>query len=187
MGSPTANKSVDRTLMSVYNAYIRMIKFRYGPIQVECATEEEATHVFQQMLAEDEKRRLRSRSALEVAIASVIGADKSQTSPWTGELFWKFVDSNVSQRLVLSGLVLKRALSDKELRQLVKLDDNKRLAGVLSGISKQAAAHNVPARAVYKIENESKSGEIAKTYVVSLDFLRVANEMNWPDEVESTA
>lgn len=164
-----------------------MIKFRYGRIEVECATEEEATHVFRQMLAEDEKRRLRNRSALEVAIGSVVGEGKSDATPWTGELFWKFMNSlGDSQKRVLSGLVLKRSLSDKELRELLKLDDNKQLAGVLSGVSKQAAAHNVPARAVYKIENESNSGEIAKTYAVSLDFLRIANEMSWPDEDGST-
>ncbi len=182
------NTQLDITHNGVYNAYRRMIKFRYGRIEVECATEEEATHVFQQMLAEDEKRRLRNRSVLEVAIASVISNDKSDAASWTGELFWKFIDSlGDTQKRVLSALVLKRSLSDKELRQLLKLDDNKQLAGVLSGISKQAAAHNVCARSVFRIENESKSGEIAKTYAVSLDFLRLANEMNWPDEGDSTA
>jgi hypothetical protein len=162
-----------------------MIKFRYGRIEVECATEEEATHVFQQMLAEDEKRRLQNRSVLEVAIASVVGSDKSGR-PWTTDLFWKFIDSlGKTQKRVLSLLVTKRSLSDVQLRKLLNLQDNKELAGVLSGISKQAGANDIPARAVYKIENESKSGEIVKTYAVSLDFLRIANEMNWPDEVDS--
>jgi hypothetical protein len=59
------------------------------------------------------------------------------------------------------------------------------LAGVLSGISKQAGANNISARSVFNIENESKSGEVTKTYVVSLDFLRIANEMNWPDQVNA--
>jgi hypothetical protein len=163
-----------------------MIKFRYGRIEVECATQDEATHVFQQMLAEDEKRRLQNRSVLEVAIASVMGKDKMQPTPWTPELFWSFINSlGDAQKLVLSGLVLKRSLSDKDLRRLLNLDDNKQLAGVLSGISKQAGANNISARSVFNIENESKSGEVTKTYVVSLDFLRIANEMNWPDQVNA--
>jgi hypothetical protein len=163
-----------------------MIRFRYGRIEVECATEEEATHVFQQMLAEDEKRRLQNRSVLEVAIASVVGSDKSGARPWTTDLFWKFIDSlGKTQKRVLSLLVTKRSLSDVQLRKLLNLHDNRELAGVLSGISKQAGANEIPARAVYKIENESKSGEIVKTYAASLDFLRIANEMNWPDEVDS--
>jgi hypothetical protein len=62
------------------------------------------------------------------------------------------------------------------------LETNKQLAGVLSGISKQAAAHDIPARAVYKIERESKSGALTKTYLAALEFLQIANQMNWPDE-----
>jgi hypothetical protein len=120
---------------------------------------------------------------LEVAIASVSDAEKRERNPWNGDLFWKFIESlGDSQKLILSKLILKRSLKDKELRNLVGVKDNKQLAGVMSGISKQAAAHNIPARAVFKIENESKAGEVTKTYVVSLDFLRIANEMNWPDE-----
>ena len=83
---------------------------------------------------------------------------------------------------VLSQLTSKRSLSDEELRQFLHLDNNKQLAGVMSGISKQAAACNVPAGAVYKIDNESRSGDVTKTYVISLDFLQIANE-NWPDEL----
>ncbi len=163
-----------------------MIKFRYRGIEVECSTEAEAKSLLAHLTQEEEKRRLRNRSVLELAIASVIDKDKSKAASWSGELFWEFMDSlGDTQKRVLSVLVLKRSLSDKELRQFLKLDDNKQLAGVLSGISKQAAAHKLPARAVYKIENESKSGEIAKTYAVSLDFLRIANEMNWPDEDDS--
>jgi hypothetical protein len=120
---------------------------------------------------------------LEAAIESVAGVKKQETTPWTGDLFWKFIGSlGDTQRRVLSQLTCKRSLRDEELRRFLHLDNNKQLAGVMSGISKQAAACTVPARAVYKIENESKSGEVTKTYVVSLDFLQIANEMNWPDE-----
>ncbi len=65
-------------------------------------------------------------------------------------------------------------------REAVGVDTNQRLAGVLSGLSKQAATFNLPARAVFTIENESKSGETKKTYVVSNHFLETATENNWP-------
>ena len=174
---------IDVTQPSVYDAYKRMIKFRYRGIEVECSTEAEAKSVLAYIAEQDEKRRVQNRSLLEVAIASVSDAEKRERNPWNGDLFWKFIESlGDSQKLILSKLILKRSLKDKELRNLVGVKDNKQLAGVMSGISKQAAAHNIPARAVFKIENESKAGEVTKTYVVSLDFLRIANEMNWPDE-----
>ena len=174
---------IDVTQTSVYDAYKRMIKFRYRGIEVECSTEAEAQSVLACIAEQDEKRRVQNRSLLEVAIASVSDAEKRERNPWNGDLFWKFIENlGDSQKLILSKLILKRSLKDKELRNLVGVKDNKQLAGVMSGISKQAAAHNIPARAVFKIENESKAGEVTKTYVVSLDFLRIANEMNWPDE-----
>lgn len=178
-------KRVDsQTPSGVYNALRRsVIKFRYRGIEVECSTEAEAKSVLGHIAEEDEKRRLQNRSLLEAAIASVAGMNKPETTPWTRDLFWKFIESlGDSQKRVLSQLIFKRSLRDEELRQFLHLDNNKQLAGVMSGISKQAAAHSVPARAVYKIENESKSGEVTKTYVISLDFLQIANQMNWPDE-----
>ena len=42
------------------------------------------------------------------------------------------------------------------------------------------ASSNLPARAVFTIENESKSGETKKTYVVSNHFLETATENNCP-------
>ena len=72
------------------------------------------------------------------------------------------------------------------LREAVGVSANQQLAGVLSGVSKQAAALDLSARAVFTIENESKSGETTKTYVVSKHFLATANTCNWPlDEAGS--
>ena len=51
---------------------------------------------------------------------------------------------------------------------------NKQLAGILSGLSKQAAACHLSAREVFTIENESKAGETSKTYVIARHFLAMA-------------
>ena len=81
---------------------------------------------------------------------------------------------------MLALLVRQTRATDSQLRKAVGAATNQHLAGVLSGLSKQAAACNLPAREVFTIENESKSGETIKTYVVSKHFLETANENNWP-------
>jgi len=107
----------------------------------------------------------------------------SAPSPWTAEIFLMFIESlGDSQKCILALLIQDHRITDEKLRRALKLDSNQQLAGVLSGESKQAAAHNIPARAVYFIENESKSGETTKTYVAAMDFLRMAQERNWPAE-----
>ena len=160
-----------------------MIKFRFGDVPFECDTAEEASELLKQLQAEEEKKvRRERRSPLESLIAGLAGWDEEHRSPWNRTSFWTFLESlGEPQKRVLTLLVQKRRLRDEELREALQLDSNKQLAGVLSGISKQAGAHNLPARAVYTIENERKSSQVTKTYVVALDFLRIANEMNWPD------
>ena len=73
---------------------------------------------------------------------------------------------------MLALLVQQTRATDSQLREAVGVSTNQQLAGVLSGVSKQAAAFDLPARAVFTIENESKSGETTKTYVVSNIFLQ---------------
>jgi hypothetical protein len=160
-----------------------MIKFWPEKMLFEFSTPEEAAAVAK-LFAGDDKNSIQKTtgSLLGDAIASVLASSKTTPSPWTGSRFWEFLGSlGDSQKRILSELVRKRALRDEELRQLLGLEDNQQLAGVLSGISKQAGAHHIPARCVYGIQNETRAGEVTKTYVVAPDFLRIASEMNWPD------
>lgn len=155
-----------------------MIKFWPEKNMFEFSTPAEAAAVVK-LLTAGGKKTIQKGSPLQNAIAAFIGTP----SPWTGSLFWEFVSRlGEPQKRVLGELVRKGALRDEDLRQLLGLEDNKQLSGVLSGISKQAGSHEIPARAVYKIENESKSGQFTKTYAAAPDFLRIASEMNWPDE-----
>ena len=150
-----------------------MIKITAKGCQIECSNTEEAIAI----LVELDARQ--SKSAPFAALIKML--DTSETSYWTRQSFWKFIENvGEPQKTILSLLVQKRKASDEELRKLLRLDSNKNLAGVLSGISKRAGAHDIPARAVYTIENESKNGEVTKTYVVAMGFLRIATEMNWP-------
>jgi len=77
-------------------------------------------------------------------------------------------------------LVRKGKASDAELRKAADVRSNLELGGILTAVSKQAAATNVPARAVFTIETETASGENKKTYAIAMEFLRMASEMNWP-------
>ena len=85
-----------------------------------------------------------------------------------------------SQTTVLARLVQHTRATDAQLRHAVGVETNQQLAGVLSGVSKQAAACHLSAREVFTIENESKSGETRKTYVISRHFLEMATANNWP-------
>jgi len=151
---------------------------------IECSDAKEAITVLEYLEREEQKvirRRIPGAEGVLGAIAAMVGGTE-ETSFWKPDTFWKFIEAlGKPQKRVLGLLVQKRRVSDDEIRKALGLDTNLELGGVLSGVSKQAASHNIPARAVFIIENEMKGGETTKTYVVALDFLRIATEMNWPD------
>jgi hypothetical protein len=149
-----------------------MIKIIANGRQLECTTTEEAIAILNHLDAIGRKSPL-------AVLVEMFGV--SETSHWTRESFWKFIENvGEQQQSILSLLVQKRKASAEEMRKILNVDSNQKLAGILSGISKRAGAQNIPARAVYTIENESKNGEMTKTYVAAMDFLRIATEMNWP-------
>ena len=74
-------------------------------------------------------------------------------------MFSDFVQAiGSSQTTVLVWLLQHTRATDATLRQAVGVASNKQLAGILSGLSKQAAACHLSAREVFTIENESHSG-----------------------------
>jgi hypothetical protein len=160
---------------------------RYKGFEITCGTAAEAAEVIARLRAEDAKTIERhtpgiGQFATMPALAKML-AGSVEASSWKRETFWQFIESlGGQQKLILNLLVERKRITDDQLREAVKVDSNQQLAGILSGISKQAGAQNIPARAVYTIENESKSGLVTKTYVIAVDFLRIAREMNWEGE-----
>jgi hypothetical protein len=156
----------------------------YEGFKVTCKDAKEVADVIRRVRAQEariSKRSVPGPPAMQSVLAAMFTT--TLTTRWTRNSFWEFIENlGDLQKRILALLVEKKRVRDEELRKALKLDSNQQLAGVLSGISKQAGAQNVPARAVYTIENESTSGEITKTYVVSADFLRIALEMNWENE-----
>jgi hypothetical protein len=155
----------------------KMYKIKNGETEVTCETAREALELVR--LFKEEEERERAASAVPMVRASKILAP---TNPWTGQQFWKFVESlGDSQRGVLKLLLKHGRISDDKLRRFLNVESNQQLAGVLSGISKQAAAQDISARAVFTIDNETKSGETTKTYVASHVFTHAAEEYGWPE------
>ena len=164
---------------------------------IECDTIDEARQILEILDQRDAEKS--SREKIEISRTpgllstmeresplSRIGAhieDQVEVSAWSKDSFWKFIESlGEPQVKLLSLLVRQKKASDEDIRKLLNVDGNQALAGVISGISKQAARQNVSARAVYTIEDERKAGERSKTYVIAKDFAFVASQMNWPGD-----
>jgi len=99
-------------------------------------------------------------------------------TPWTPEKFLNFIDRLGSpQKVILAALVTRHRVTDEELRKLLKVSSNQALAGVLSGISKQAAALGIPARDIFEFENFRNAGKRRSVYTVADKFLLIANDM----------
>ena len=160
-----------------YNTVKHMFKITRGSTTFSCDTPDELTHLMD-AIRQDEAAR---PSVLD-ALAQVTGlVPMPDRNPWTPRVFSAFVSAiGPSQTTVLAWLVRHRRATDAQLRQVVGVETNQQLAGVLSGVSKQAAACHLPAREVFTIENESKSGETTKTYVIARHFLEMAAAQNWP-------
>ena len=161
-----------------------MYKIEHGQIKITCDRPEEFERVMDYIRRDlgDQPKVQRVPGFVEVlGNAAGLGGRIIDENPWTHRVFSDFVTAiGKSQTTVLALLVRQTRATDSQLREAVGVNTNQQLAGVLSGLSKQAAACNLPAREVFTIENESKSGETVKTYVVSKHFLETAAENNWP-------
>ena len=140
-----------------------MIRIKHGGFEVFCDNASEAAELLRQM----DKQNATNRT------------------PWNGLRFANFIDSlGDKQRDLLKLLLSEKRVSAQVLSAFCGVDSNQRLAGVLSGISKQAAAHDIPARAVFGIDNEYTSGKAEKFYVAAQEFIEAAADSNWPGVTE---
>ena len=160
-----------------YNTVKQMFKITRGSTTFSCDTPDELKHLMD-AIRQDEAAR---PSVLDVLVQATRSGRIPDRNPWTPPVFSAFVSAiGPSQTTVLAWLVRHTRATDAQLRQVVGVETNQQLAGVLSGVSKQAAACYLPAREVFTIENESKSGETTKTYVIARHFLEMAAAQNWP-------
>jgi len=169
---------------------ILVIKIPYKDKYIECSTLEEATGVLRHLVEEEIKCKqivLRKSYVPKEDVDEILREQNAfyesvVASAWTRESFCRFIESiGDLQKQVLALLVSNREQSDDVLRKALKMNSNQALAGVLSGISKQAGILNISPRAVYIMKDERRGRVLHKTYVVADDFLHVCHEMNWPE------
>jgi len=159
------------------------IRFKYGGVSFTADTPEEAAQtmaLLKERDAEAVHRRVLAKYGGKMDQARAVVAEEAAT-PWFPEVFLSFVDRlGDPQKTALAQLVIHRRVTDEELRKALKVSGNQALAGVLSGISKQAAALNISARDIFSFENFRNAGTRRSTYTVSDKFLQIATDMNWP-------
>jgi len=103
-------------------------------------------------------------------------ADDSEVEfTWTPEIFRAFIDHlGEPQRKALVQLTKRGKATDAYLRETLGVSDNQALGGFLSGISKQALALGIPARAVFKCENYRNAGKRRSLYFIDNQFQQIA-------------
>lgn len=100
---------------------------------------------------------------------------------WAPDRFNGFISRlGEDQKLILALLTTKNSVTDAELRDALHISNNQALAGVLSGISKQAVALSIPPRAIFDFENFRVGGKRRSDYLVADEFRSIAADLNWP-------
>lgn len=107
------------------------------------------------------------------------------TTQWTLSDFEEFTNRiGVVQRNLLNLLLISYPVpvNAEELRAVLDLPDNRVLAGVLSGVSKQALALNMEPADVYSQKVSYKSGKPRREYMANPGFRKMAQDNEWPSE-----
>jgi hypothetical protein len=161
------------------------IRFTHKGRQFAVDTPDEAAQLvalLNQQDAAQAKRHAWNRANYELGAQSMTESiEEYYGTPWTPDTFILFLERlGDMQKTALALLIEKRTVTDVELRDALKVSGNQALAGILSGISKQAAALDIPAREIFSFENMRSAGKRSSTYNVAEKFARIAKDMNWP-------
>jgi hypothetical protein len=142
------------------------IRIPFGQSFIECDTPEEAERI--------------------LGMGEFLPGNKPRShGPWTAQLLDTFLHRlGPDQKQILRILVAQTRITADELRATLKAGNNQVLAGIISGISKQAAALGIGARDVFGIENRRRSGVLSKSFFINEDLLRMAKSVNWPGPAE---
>lgn len=165
--------------------YNMAIKFKVRGITFTADTPEEVAQTLALLeKRESEKHQARIQAMLKEGQTKELHEylKEGPESPWTPELFLTFIDRlGKAQREALALLVSFGHVSDEELRACIKVSGNQALGGVLSGVSKQAAALGIEARHVFNFENFRNADRRRSTYTVAPGFRDMAGRVNWPN------
>ena len=108
-------------------------------------------------------------------VGDISASTSEEGMVWTPELFRRFMERlGESQITALTLLAQHRYVSDELLRTQLGVEDNQALAGILSGISKQAIALGMSPRSVFSFENLRKTGKRSSIYSVPNSLREIA-------------
>ena len=173
------------------------IKFKYGGATFTVDTPQEAAETLALLKKQQADQARTRREALaqawldqkisrtkafmdhtEEELSAYLEGDKYN---WTQERFDNLLSRlGEDQKRVLALLTTRNSISDAELRDALRVSDNQALAGVLSGISKQAISLYIPPRAIFKFENFRSGGKRRSEYLIVDEFRKFASDMKWP-------
>ena len=163
------------------------VRFKFAGVSGSADTPEEAAKLLELLQAQQDeqdrhhalKRAERNMHTGHLTEESLLEA---YGNPWDGGVFLRYIERLGSpQKRVLEMLLSSERVTDEELRVALKLKGNQALAGILSGLSKQAGALNISAREVFEVENFRSEGKRRSTYKASPNFRQRASEMVWPN------
>jgi hypothetical protein len=164
------------------------IRFKYGGVHFTADTPEEAAQTMALLKERDAEAAKQKRQARIQAMLKENRMEEMHDyltegtgTQWTPELFVSLIDRLGKTQLdALALLVSFRHVTDEELRASINVSGNQALAGVLSGISKQAAALGIHARDIFTFENLRNAGKRRSNYKVTSKFAEIASQQNWP-------
>ena len=152
------------------------IKFTYRGADLTADTPEEAAKLLSLIQANEEMEGI-SRF---LALVPTPGGIPAAQSVWTPALFNDLLERlGDKQRKALELIVRDGYAFDDDLRSALDVPNNQSLAGVLSGISKQAQSMGVSPRTVFAVKGYRRDGKRWSRYDVAADFLDTALQMGW--------
>ncbi len=156
------------------------IKFEHEGKVFEVDTPEQAVSLLDLL-----ERRTAAQSLEHPPESAALSHSPSEAEVWDPQLFFRFIARlGKPQKLALQYLVVRGDAADWELRELIGVADNQSLAGVLSGVAKQALAERIPPRAVFTFQNFRSGGKRSSRYSLAECFREVAKLASWPSQNE---
>jgi hypothetical protein len=153
------------------------IKFNYRGAELTADTPEEAAKLLSLIQANEGMEDI---SRAFVLIPTPGSPTPAAQSVWTPPLFNDLLERlGDKQKKALELIVRDGYAFDDDLRIALEVPNNQSLAGVLSGISKQAQSMGISPRTVFRVKGYRRDGKRWSRYDVAADFLHAALQMGW--------
>jgi hypothetical protein len=105
-----------------------------------------------------------------------------QNKFWTHDRFMSVIENAGPQQLGMLGCIFyEPGLTSERLRELLKLDSEVALAGVISGLSKQVRQLGIEPQQLFQITVKWTGKKKIRTFILDDFFKGTAAELDWPD------